>query len=68
MSIDIRKSFIIVDENNRWLSTGYNMTPEEITADVVEVRNRLEADGEKDIDLLLFEIVGQPISVKNRGK
>ena len=64
---NIRKSYIIVDEQNRWQSTGYNATPEEITSDIIEIRNRLEADGETDVDLLLFEIVGQPISVKNRG-
>ena len=64
---EIRKSYVILDEQNRWLSTGYDATPEEITDDIIEVRNRLKEDGETDVDLLLFEIVGRPVSVKNRG-
>ena len=60
----IRKSFVIVDEQNRWLSTGYNMTPEEIGADIIEVRKRLIADGDGELDLLMFEIVGEPINIR----
>ncbi len=47
---------------------GYDMTPEEITADIIEVRKRLKEDEGEVPDLLLFEIVGQPVSVKNRGE
>lgn len=57
-----KKSYVIVDENNRWLSTGYDMTQEEIDQDVKDVRKRLKEDGE-DCDLLLFEINGKPIHV-----
>ena len=58
-----KKSYVIVDENNRWLSTGYDMTQEEIDQDVKDVRKRLKEDGEEDCDLLLFEINGKPIHV-----
>jgi|WetSurSiteA1Bulk_404760.scaffolds.fasta_scaffold266718_1 hypothetical protein len=59
-----KKSYIIVDEYNRWLGTGYDATPEEIEEDIKDIRKQLAADkGDDDIDLLLFEINGKPIHV-----
>lgn len=58
-----KKSYIIVDEQNRWQSTGYDMTDDEIKQDVEELKERLEDDGEGGIDLLLFEIKGRPTHV-----
>ena len=60
---NLRKSYVIVDENNRWLGTGYNETDIEIKETVKEIRNRLSNDGESNVDLLLFEIKGSPIHV-----
>lgn len=53
-------SYVIVDENNRWHSTGYNMTQEDIDQDVKDIRKRLKEDGYKDIHLFLYEITGSP--------
>lgn len=58
-----KKSYIIVDEFNRWLSTGYDMTEKEIEDDIAEVRERLESEGESDVELILFEIKGKPITL-----
>lgn len=55
-----KKSYIIVDEYNRWQGTGYDATPEEIKEDVADIRKRLEESGEIMVDLLLFEIIGRP--------
>jgi hypothetical protein len=64
-----RKSYVILDDQNRWLSTGHDMTEEEITADIIETRNNLiEDEGERNVKLYLYEIVGEPVDVTNRGK
>lgn len=61
---EVKKSYIIVDELNRWLGTGINETQEQIKESVKEIRNRLKDDGEdENIDLLLYEVVGNPIHV-----
>lgn len=57
------KSYIIVDDQNRWLGTGYDETDEQIKESVKEIRERLKEDGETDVDLLLYEITGNPIHV-----
>ena len=58
-----KKSYVIVDEFNRWQSTGYNMTEADIEQDIEQIKERLKADGEENVDLLLFEIKGRPIHV-----
>ncbi len=58
-----KKSYIIVDEYNRWQGTGYDATPEEIKEDVADIRKRLKEAGEPMVDLFLFEIVGKPVHV-----
>lgn len=55
------KSYVIVDEQNRWLGTGYDQTDEQIKETVKDIRDRLIEDGDDpNIDLLLFEINGIP--------
>jgi hypothetical protein len=58
-----KKSYIIVDEFNRWQSTGYDATEQEIQNEIEFVRNKLKEDGEDDTELLLFYIEGKPINV-----
>lgn len=58
-----KKSYVIVDDQNRWLSTGYDMTEEEIKQDIQDVKQRLKEEGEEDVNLLLFEINGRPTHV-----
>ncbi len=60
----MKKSYIIVDELNRWQATGYDKTEKEVQETVKEVRERLEEEGEEEtFELLLFEIKGRPINV-----
>lgn len=63
----MKKSYIILSEDNQWLSTGYDKTQEEIDEDVKQVRQGLIEDGVykegEDYALLLFEIEGTSIHV-----
>ena len=60
---DQRKSYVILDELNRWVATGKNETPEEIQDTITSLRERMAEDNESDLDLLFFETVGKSIHV-----
>lgn len=56
------KSYIIVDENNRWLATGMNETPEQMRNTIIEVRQRLLEENEKGTIFYTYEITGKPLT------
>jgi hypothetical protein len=56
--MELRINYIIVDEKNRWLSTGFESTIEEIEEDIKEIKQDLKNKGEKIVDMWLYEIVG----------
>ena len=66
MAIELRKNYVILDELNRWHSTGKDATPEEMAADLIEVGNRLKEQGEGDVELIIFETVGEPIRIQRK--
>jgi len=58
------KNYIIVDDLNRWHSTGKNATPNEIVDDCIEITKRLKSEGETDERILfVFETINEPIEV-----
>lgn len=62
--MSLKKSYVIVDEKNRWLATGVNETPEQITATIIEVNHRLLEEGDEGVTMFLYETIGQPIAIK----
>lgn len=44
--MELRINYIIVDEKNRWLSTGFESTIEEIEEDIKEIKQDLKNKGE----------------------
>lgn len=47
--------YIIVDDQNRWLSTGKNETEEQLQQEIAEVKTRLKEDDEFDTELIVFK-------------
>ena len=62
--MSVLKSYVILDDQNRWQSTGKDCTPEQIADDIKAVYQRLKDDGETDVDLVLFETIGEPLNIK----
>jgi hypothetical protein len=53
----MEKNYIIVDNNNRWLSMGIGSgknIEDEVFDDIKEIQERLRADGEKNVTLHVF--------------
>lgn len=59
--------YIIVDSNNNWVSTGKNASPEELKEDITDTIERMMADGNTEGELLVFQTVGEPTSVKYKS-
>ena len=59
-----KKSYIIVDSENKWHSTGVNASPKEIANDIKEVKDRLKEEGISGIKLFVYETIGEPLEIK----
>ncbi len=47
--------YIIVDDQNRWLSTGKNETEEQLQQEIAEVKTRLKEEDEFDTEVIVFK-------------
>jgi hypothetical protein len=51
------KSYIIVTEFNEWVGTPSNVTMDELKEEVIQIRERLVADGKPaDTDMIAYEV------------
>jgi len=54
--MELRINYIIVDEKNRWLSTGFESTIEEIEEDIKEIKQDLKNKGIRTVQENLQKI------------
>ncbi len=60
----IKISYVILDSENRWHSTGSNATPEQLRAEIANVTERLAKEGETPEELIIYEVKGEPTVIK----
>lgn len=61
----MKKSYVILSENNEWLATGFDETQEEINDTIEGVRETLRINGkDENAQLYFVEMVGRPELIK----
>lgn len=60
-----KKSYVILDENNRWLSTGIDCSEKQLLDDVQDVKERLNSeDSEYSGKIFVYFIIGERLEFK----
>jgi len=57
----MKKNYIIVDNENRWLSTLVNATPEELRAEIFQVLETYQFE-----ECFVYETIGEPTTIKGK--